>query len=763
MPRLPATAASSPRRRCLPLAAAVLLAVHSFASAQRTDAGAANASTPGPALQLRLERQLDERPAAQGAPTTFARAHRFEGTVDERLVLEGDAEVRREGTVLRGDRIIYTLATDEVNVEGNARVFREGASFAGPRLDFKVEAQTGTMPDATFTYAPRHGRGDASLIEFLGNQRARMSQVRFTTCAPGDEAWWIQAERLDFDVLEESATASTARLYFKGVPILASPILGFPIGDRRRSGFLTPSFGLSSTLGTDIRTPYYWNISPDRDFTIAPRVMSKRGVLFENEFRFLEPTMRGTLVYNVIPQDRKFDRSRDHVSIRHEYASPRGFAGGINYNRVSDDDFFVDFSETIVGSSNKVLPQDAFVAYNQPYWNAAVRVTKNQTLQDPLAPLTKPYERVPQATVNGYVADWRGIEAKALFDGTRFQHPTLETGERYLADMSVSYPVLAPGWFVVPRARLSSTVYALDTGLHPQDSTPTRTLPILSFDSGLVFDRDITWFSRSAQQTLEPRLFYTYIPYRDQSGLPNFDSALAELNYAQLFSENIYSGFDRIAEANQLTFAVSTRVLDGETGAERVRAAIGQRYYFSPQRVTLPGEAQRSGDATDLLAGLAAQLGVSWAVDFAAQYSTEQSQLIRASAGVRWQPRRASVISAYYRYRAGDINQVDIAGQWPLSERWYAVGRFNYSTRDSRLIDALAGFEYKADCWILRFAAQRFATTTEQATTNIYLQLELSGLTNVGTNAVKQLQRNIPGYQVLNPMPRQPGRFDYYE
>jgi LPS-assembly protein len=763
MPRLPATAASSPRCRCLPLAAAVLLAVHSFASAQRTDSDPPDdASTRGPILQLRLERQLDERPAAQGGPTTFARARRIEGTVDERLVLEGDAEVRREGTVLRGDRIVYTLATDEVNVEGNARVFREGASFAGPRLDFRVEAQTGTMPDATFSYAPRHGRGDASLIEFLGNQRARMNEVRFTTCAPGDDAWWIQAERIEFDVLEESATASIAKLYFKGVPVLASPILGFPIGDRRRSGFLTPSFGLSSTLGTDIRTPYYWNIAPHRDFTIAPRVMSKRGVLFENEFRFLEPTMRGTLVYNVIPQDRKFDRSRDHVSIRHEYASPRGFAGGINYNRVSDDDFFVDFSETIVGSSNKVLPQDAFLAYNQPYWNAAVRVTKNQTLQDPLAPLTKPYERVPQATVNGYVADWRGIEANALFDGTRFQHPTLEGGDRYVADINLSYPVLAPGWFVVPRARLSSTAYSLDRG-PLEDASPTRTLPILSFDSGLVFDRDITWFSRSAQQTLEPRLFYTYIPYRDQSGLPNFDSALAELNYAQLFSENIYSGFDRIAEANQLTFAVSTRVLDTETGAERVRAAIGQRYYFSPQRVTLPGEAPRSGDATDLLAGLAAQLGVSWAVDFAAQYSTEQSQLVRASAGVRWQPRRASVISAYYRYRAGDINQVDIATQWPLSDRWYAVGRFNYSTRDSRLIDALAGFEYKADCWILRFAAQRFATTTEQATTNIYLQLELSGLTNVGTNAVKQLQRNIPGYQVLNPVPRQPGRFDYYE
>ena len=762
MPRLPATTASSPRR-CLPLAAAVLLALQSLASAQTSASG--SPASGGPSLRLRMDRQLIERPPAGQQPTgtTFARAQKIEGTIEDRIVLEGDAEVRREGSVVRGDRITYTQATDEVNVDGNARIFREGAVFAGPRLDFRIEAQTGTMPNANFTYAPRRGRGDASLIEFLGNQQARMTQARFTTCAPGDDAWWIQAEKIEFDGIEESASASTAKLYFQGIPILASPILGFPIGDRRRSGFLTPSFGLSSTLGTDIRTPYYWNIAPNYDYTIAPRVMSKRGVLFENEFRFLQPTMRGTLVYNAIPKDRELDRSRDQTSVRYEYASPKGFAGGINYNRVSDDNFFVDFSESILGSSNKVLPQDAFVSYSQAYWNSAVRVTKNQTLQDPLAPVTPPYERVPQATLNGYIADWRGFEASALVDGTRFDHPTLENGDRYLVDARVSYPWLAPGWFVVPRARVISRVYSLDPAQHTGDTNRTVTTPILSFDSGLIFDRTVSWFGRSAQQTLEPRLFYTYIPYRFQNDLPNFDSAQVELNYAQLFAENIYSGYDRVAEANQLTLALATRILDDETGAERLRAAVGQRYYFSPQRVTLPGETPRTGDATDLLAGVTALLGRSWAVDLAAQYSTESSELVRATAGARWQPRRASVISAYYRYLAGDIDQFDIATQWPLSDRWYAVGRFNYSLQDKQVIDALAGVEYKADCWVVRVAAQRFATATDQATTNIYVQLELSGLTSVGTNAAKQLQRNIPGYQMLNPLPRQPGRFDYYE
>ena len=759
MPRASATAVSS-HRCCLPLAA-LLLAAHAIAAAQPAPAPPTAPSVP---LRLKLDRLLSERPPpTKDGATTYTRAEKIEGTIDDRVVLEGDAEIRREGTVLRGDRIIYTQATDQVNIEGHARVFREGAVFTGPKLDFRIEAQTGQMPDANFTYAPRHGRGEATLIEFLGNQQARMHDARFTTCSPGDESWWIQAEKFEFDGYEESATASTAKLYFKGVPILASPVMGFPLGDRRRSGFLTPSFGLNSTLGTDIRTPYYFNLAPNYDYTIGPRVMSKRGVLLENEFRFLEPTMKGELVYNAIPNDRVLDRSRDQVGVHYDYANPNGWVGGINYNRVSDDTFFVDYSETITGSSNKVLPQDAFIAYNQPFWNSTVRVTKNQTLQDPLAPVVKPYERVPQATLSGYLADWRGLEATALIDGTRFDHPTLETGDRYVADMKVAYPWLAPGWFVIPRARVVSRLYSLDPQLHPDDKSPTFVQPILSMDSGLVFDRPISWFGRQAQQTLEPRLFYTYIPFRDQSKLPNFDSALAELNYAQLFSENIYSGYDRIAEANQLTFALGTRVLDDETGAERLRAAVGQRYYFSSQRVTLPGETPRTGNTTDLLAGVTAQLGASWAIDLAAQYSAEQSQLMRATAGVRWQPRRASVLSAYYRYRVGDIDQIDLAAQWPLSERWYAVGRFNYSLRDSRVIDAIAGFEYKADCWVLRFAAQHFATSTAQSTTSVYLQLELSGLTSVGTNAAKLLQRNIPGYQLLNPVPRQPGRFDYYE
>ncbi|HQR20349.1 MAG TPA: LPS-assembly protein LptD [Burkholderiaceae bacterium] len=783
MPRLPAIAAPISRFALTPLSVALLATFVAEVSARDIAPPKAPAAKTIPApvrapsdpetpwLQLKMEQLMSETRAVSRASTpTFVRADSIEGTIEEKIVLEGNAEVRRGGTVLRGDRITYTQATDQVDVEGNARLFRGGGTFSAPQMSFRIDAQTGSMADAQFSYPARNGRGQAGLVEFLSEQRARMENARFTTCAPGDDAWWVQVDKASIDGLDQSATASGAVLYFQGLPVLASPIFGFPVGNQRRSGFLTPSFGLSTTLGTDIRIPYYWNIAPNYDYTLTPRVLSKRGVLFGNEFRFLEREFNGTLIYDAIADDRQTGTGRSYTGARINYNGPTGLGAGVNYNRVSDDNYFVDFSSTILGSSQKVLPQDAFVSYTQPFWNTAVRVTKNQVLQDPLAPVTPPYERVPQVTLNGFVADWHGWEGAAVVDATRFTNPQagLQDGTRYIINPRVAYPILSPGWFITPRAQLSATYYQLDPQFYPNDQTQSRVMPILSVDSGLIFERDIQWFGRASQQTLEPRAYYAYIPFRNQNQLPNFDSALADLNYAQFFTENIYSGYDRIVNANQLTLALATRVLDQETGAERLRAAIGQRYYFTDQLVTLPGESPRSSSETDLLAGVSAYLGTSWAVDAAVQYSAETSAISRATVGTRWQPRRSSVLSAYYRYQESSTpgsgtNQIDVSAQWPITDRWYGVGRYNYSFESSKPVEVIAGFEYKDDCWLLRFAFQRFQTTTATSTTNFYIQLELSGLTSVGTNALTQLQRNIPGYQRINPLPRQPGMFEYYE
>jgi LPS-assembly protein len=666
--------------------------------------------------------------------------------------------------VLRGDRIDYSVPDDEVTVTGNARVFRGGTVVTGPSLKLRLDAQTGRMPDARFSYAPLGGRGTCTLLEFLGEDKSRLTDAIYTNCAPGDDSWWVKANRLDIDRAEEVARATGSSIYFQGVPIFASPYFQFPLSDRRRSGLLTPGFGINTRLGVEATLPFYWNIAPNRDATISPRFMQRRGLLLQNEFRYLEPTFRGTVQFDYINNDAEFGRSRQYESLRHEYVNPNGLTGGINYNHVSDDRYFADFARNIVVASQSVLPQEAFLGFNRPYWSTALRVTRNQTLQDPLAPVVKPYERLPQFTVNARNTDLRGFDLALAVDATQFDHPTLETGSRVIVNPSVAYPWLAPGYFVIPRLQWHATAYSLDSAVHPDQTRPVRSLPIASLDAGLVFERDAHWFGESAVQTLEPRLFYANIPYRDQSRLPNFDSALADFNFAQLFNENIFVGGDRIGEADQVTAALVGRVLDPVNGTERLRALVGQRFYFSPQRVTLPGGAERSGDASDILFALSGTPARYWITDLALQHSTEQRRLVRASVAVRWQPRPASALSIAYRYKLDEIEQIDVAGQWPITARWYGVGRANYSRRDARWIELLGGFEYKADCWVARVVMHRFVTTTvETATTAFFFQLQLNGLASIGTSPIEQLRRNIPGYQVINPPPREPGRFDIYE
>jgi LPS-assembly protein len=715
---------------------------------------------------LRLERALGDGrvpgSTARDVPT-FARALKIEGEVEERIVLDGQAEVRSAGSVLRADRIIYTPPADTLQARGNVRLFRDGTLFTGPEFDWQIDAQTGRMPDAQFTYAPRQARGSASLVEMIEPGRTRLTRARYTSCGPGDTSWWVQAEQLEFDSNEQVGVARDGRLYFQEVPIFASPYFEFPLGEDRRSGVLTPSFGLNSRLGAEATVPIYWNIAPSHDATIAPRIMSRRGVLLQNEFRYLQPTWRGRMQYNILPNDRSTGEQRDLTSLQHEWAGRSGLAAGWNYNRVSDDKYFADFGSNIVVASQSILPQEGYLSYTKTYYNTAVRVTKNQTLQDPAAPVAKPYERVPQITFNTLNTDWRGFDLRLNTEAVRFEHPRLENGSRYIVNPVVSYPVVAPGWFIVPRVQLHATRYELEPGSNTSPDERNRTLPIASLDSGLVFEREGRWLGEPVTQTLEPRLYYAYIPFQEQNTLPNFDSQLADFNFAQLFSENVYVGGDRIGEANQWTAALVSRWLDPDSGTERMRAAIGQRFYNSPQRVTLPLGSVRTDQSSDLLFALSGRLARNWIADVALQHSNTLNELVRTTVGIRYQPRAASVVNFAYRYKLNDLEQYDVTAQWPITDRWYGVGRANYSVRDSDWIEVLGGFEYKADCWALRFAVQRFTTTATTSTTQFFFALELNGLGSVGPGPVEQLRRNIPGYQVINPPPAQPGRFEVYE
>jgi LPS-assembly protein len=752
------------------------------------------AAAGGPAIAqaepvtLKLERALGAHRAPGPSPRhpTYARADHMQGVVDETVQMDGAVELRSAGVTVRGDSAEYLCASDEAKVHGNARLYDHGTIFSGPELDYRLEAHTGQMPQASYTYSPRHGRGESSLIEFLGEDKYRMHHATYSNCAPGDDSWWVKAETLDIDRQEQRAVGHHATMYFEGVPIISSPYFSMPLSDQRRSGVLTPSYYYDSRSGFEATVPYYWNMAPNYDYTITPALYPRLGALLGNEFRLLEPNLRGIYDYDLMPHDRATGDTRSHVMVNQQYASGFGLSGAINYNRVSDDRFLTDFSHSLVEQAPVELPQNESVSYGQTYWNASVQVARNQTLLSLLNPpgtaptaAQIPYDRVPEFTLNGSNLDWQGFDLTGTIDATKFRNHGLEEGDRFIFNPSLSYPDLSASYFVVPKIQWHLTEYDLDPHFHNGESNATRALPIGSIDSGLIFERNSEWLGRSATQTLEPRIFYAYIPFRNQNNLPNFDSTDPTFTFAQLFTENAYTGSDRIGEANQVTTAVTSRMIENESGAERFRAAIGQRFYFGPQRVTIPGDTTtRTNLTSDLLLEVSAQTAREWKVETELEYSALDSQIVRADVAVRWQPKAASVVDLSYRYQSALLHQIDLATQWPLTRKWYGVADLNYSllgrggtlgqanfSNGRAWVQQILGLEYKADCWVGRLVGQRYATNGGVTrTTTVFLQIELNGFTSIGTRSpLDQLRRSIPGYQRVSPLPAPAGPFDNYE
>lgn len=739
-----------------------------------------------PRVQLDIATKLDESLITDSDAASIVTADRIEGNPEDELHLIGNAEVRRGGAVLRGDKITYNHERDEVTAEGSAELSRAGASFSGPSMTFQLTSRSGSMQQAEWEYAPRNLRGCAKNVQFLSGDKTTFEEVKFTTCSRDEEDWYIRLKELEIDEYDKSASGRSAVLHFKGVPVVGTPWFAFPINKERRTGFLTPSYGMSSTRGVEFAVPYYFNLAPNYDYTLTPRLMVKRGVMLENEVRVLQNDFSATVNADYLPSDRVYDDDRYSFHVQSSYVKDK-FSASIDYNKVSDDDYITDFSGNIRESSEAVLPQNYELAYTEKFWNTSLRVMKNQTLITEGGSTVVPYEKVPQFVFNAYRADWNGFELDGTVDVTRFSHPDRLGGSRLVVDQQVSYPVRGAGWFVVPKGRLLGTWYQLDdlerdSSGHYTDKSPSRFIPTFSLDSGLVFERDSTWFGRDAFQTFEPRIFYAYAPYRDQSDIPVFDTTIADLNFTTLFSENIFSGYDRVSEANQLSIVMSTRYIDKSSGLELFRASLGQRQYFSDQRVnflnsrseeeyfgTSEGSALRNDVRSDLLASVGARLTRTIASSATAQYSSSLNRLVKVNAGVRWTPQNMSIVGLSYRYNYApenpddNIKQIDFAMQWPLTERLYALFRYNYSLYKNKPIEVIGGFEYLHNCWTLRFAAQRYTTASNEQESNFFLQLELNGLGSIGTSPIAELRRNIKGYQTREAMPGPSGIYDYYK
>ena len=708
------------------------------------------------------------------------RAEQMTGRPSRVLNFDGQVEIVRGPSTIDAETAEYHGVEDLVMANRNVQMYRNRDCYSGDTLEMQMETGEGFLINPIYKLERNNAQGFAKRMNFVDNDRSEVEQGTYTTCEGTRPDWYMSSSRLDLDSGQDEGVAYNGVVYFKDVPILASPWMSFPISDSRRSGVLPPEFYSTTAGGPEIAVPYYFDIAPNRDATIYPKIIEKRGEQLGGEFRYLGSGYSGVTHAEIIPQDRDYnDQMRYSFGTILTDTSIPGVNLNLNYNRASDNQYAIDFSHSITASSQHLLPQILAATYAPlPYFSTGLVMANYQVLQDVNNDISKPYETMPKlfATLNR-VDDLGGFDWSVYSEYANFLHPTMVSGDRVVAQAQLAYPFTGTYYFITPKLQYHLSQYHLTTNLATGEQTdPVVAVPTFSLDSGLYFERDTSLFGHAFTQTLEPRLFYVRTPYRNQTSVPLFDTGIADINIAQIFNENRFAGNDRVGDANQLTSALISRAIE-MNGQERIRFALAQRFSFQqPLVVDVPTYYSTviNGNATtnipystlpsksDLVFAATGKLTANLSVDAAWQYSETFNSTQQLNYGLKWQPGPMQVLNAEYRFQSisevdpEGMKQIDISAQWPLASRWYGVARSNFSLQDHRILDGLIGAEYKQDCWIFRIVAQRYlvpstvAGITSSSTTSLFFQLELNGLSKIGSNPLEVLKRNISGYQPLS-------------
>lgn len=696
--------------------------------------------------------------SSQEGKPTHIEGDRIDGRSGVEMRASGNARLDRGDMHMNADSLSMDQVTDVVTADGNVRLIRQGDSITGPRAVLNIDTYYGDFfsPHYTLTRerqikgslsgAKREitASGDAEQLKFEGENQYRLSNATYSTCPAPNPDWYLRTSNLTLDFDRNQGVATGTSLWMKDAPLLWLPWAQFPLDGGRQSGFLPPTVGTANTTGFDISLPYYFNLAPNYDATLAPRWMATRGLQLSGEFRYLEPTYHGVLRGEYLPKDEVTEQSRNYVTLRHDYAS-NGWSGFVDVSNVSDKAYFSDLSTRINTTSTAVLSRQVTTNYSAGWWNFGFNTQTFQTLIG-----DTPYERLPQLTSRISLPDLHGFAFTMPSELTRFAHPTADEGTRLWAYPQLSYPMQWPAFFFTPKVGLHLTQYEIDRRTTTGPSNIGRAVPIMTLDSGLNFEREIQYKGKEQTQTLEPRLYYVRAPYRNQSQIPVFDSALADYNFGQIFSENRFSGNDRIGDSNQMTAALVSRLIETDSGEEWLRVGLGQRYHFADQRVVLPGDTAETRSNDNWLATLSGKVFDKTVADLSYEYNTSTNKTDRGTAGIRYTQEPGKVVSASYRYQTGTLRDIDLSAQWKLFGNYYGVGRYNYNMRDGRLTESLAGVEYNAGCWVLRFVWHSLLNTQQKHTNAFYIQLELDGVASLGSSPVQLLKRSVGGYQRFN-------------
>ena len=694
----------------------------------------------------------DDAAASAGGPVEITADTMVAELGREQAVFSGDVVLVQNGASLRAAEIALDRASGEVSASGGFLLTRPEIRFAGDSADYRLDTREAHVEHASYRVPAIRARGDAERAAFFGNGISRFDNITYTTCAPGDAAWMLSAETLELDHNEGLGSAGNATLRFQGVPLLYAPSFSFPIDNRRRSGVLVPTLGYSGNTGVDISVPYYVNLAPNYDLTLTPRAMSRRGLMLGGEFRFLTESTEGALAADLLPDDRQRGDTRGSASLySHTQFDPRTEAN-LRLNYVSDTDYFEDLGGSLAVTSTTHVQRTGELLYHGDTWDLLGRAQFYQPIDDTLQLVDRPYARLPQLRVDVEHPDGIGGTTYHLAaEYVNFYRRDSVRGHRIDLAPALSLPLGDAWWYARPKVGGHFTTYSLTDQVAGLDDSPSHTTGLVSFDSGLYFDRAASYFGNAATQTLEPRLFYLYVPSSSQNDQPLFDTAELDFSFDNLFRENRFSGPDRIGDANQLTLALTTRINRDSDGLELLRASIGQILYFDGRRVNLPGVANDSETTSALVGEIGAALGGDWRSRAGLQWDPHDGSdgtIDQALAQLTYNDEHRHVFNAAYRLRDGFSNQTDLAFYWPVNEGFSVIGRHNYSLRDDRLLEALAGVEYGTCCWRVRTVLRQYTDGLgDDHNLAFLLQLELGGLGRLGSDIEGLLERGVYGYR----------------
>lgn len=680
----------------------------------------------------------------------------------------GNVHLRRADQHVAANRATYDAISKTVDLQGNVIYSDEGIAAFSDNALVELGTDQATLRNALFIEPVTPLRGSAAVAYRESEVLNHFKDVAYTSCKPGNQDWIIHASRLKMNKRTGKGAVKHAWLEFKGLPVLYLPYLSFPLDDRRMSGLLTPSFGSTERNGIDINVPYYWNIAPNYDATVWARYLSRRGGMFGGDFRYLQKKTKGSVEFEILPYDRKKEKTRWQGRLRNATVFTDRLRSNIDLNYVSDEDYYEDLGNSLSVFNRRHLYSFAEALYTRPGIFFLTKADNYQVIDKTISDFDKPYRRLPQVLLNlNHSFNFMPLELGMGNEFVYFEHSDRVTGQRLDLKPTISMPIKTPGYFINPKISVQHTQYWLQNQNPGEPTGISRTLPIASIDSGMFFERNFSFGDSTYIHTIEPRLFYLYIPYTDQNDIPLFDTSDYDFTFSQLFRENRFNGPDRVQDANQLTMAMTTRLIDSDSGIQRLNFSLGNIIYFRDREVLLnPNDQIQTNRFSNLISELSAQITDDLMFYAGMQWNPDKNDIDRGNIAFRYRNELNHIVNLGYRYRLDDqtrdtiINQSDISFLLPLYNNWNIIGRWQYSILHNLTVDSFIGLEKESCCWRFRILGRRFVNNVDtlnvtqeegQAENAFFVQLELKGMTSIGSNVEKFLERNMYGYRISQP------------